>query len=167
MPRNWLPTSAWIDDLRALKRLGLLVTTIPTYVIWKGGRAYLAEPDGGDMVVPHQHMLDLGLPLAIATDNIPYDPLFTLWVTVARNERTTGRVIGPRQCLDAHAALRLFTVAGAILTFDETWKGPIRPGFAADIAVLSDDPADVPPGRLRDIKCRMTMVGGRIVHSAP
>ncbi len=168
--RRWViehVARARIDDLRALKRLGLLVTTIPTYVIWKGGRAYLAEPDGGDMVVPHQHMLDLGLPLAIATDNIPYDPLFTLWVTVARNERTTGRVIGPRQCLDAHAALRLFTVAGAILTFDETWKGPIRPGFAADIAVLSDDPADVPPGRLRDIKCRMTMVGGRIVHSAP
>jgi predicted amidohydrolase YtcJ len=156
---------ARLEDLRALKRLGLCVTTIPTYVLWKGGRAYLDEPDGGDMVVAHRHMLDLGLPLAIATDNIPYDPFFTLWVTVARRERTSGRVIGPRQCLDAETALRLFTVAGAQLTFDEDWKGPLRPGFAADVAVLSDDPTKLDPDRLRELECRMTIVGGRVVHS--
>jgi predicted amidohydrolase YtcJ len=156
---------ARMDDLRALKRLGLYVTTIPTYFLWKGGRAYLDDPDGGDMVVPHRHMLDLGLPVAIATDNIPYDPFFTLWATVARRERTTGRVIGPRQCLDTHTALRLFTVAGAQLTFDEDWKGPIRPGFAADIAVLSADPTELHPDRLRELQCRMTIVGGRVVYS--
>jgi predicted amidohydrolase YtcJ len=156
---------ARMDDLRALKRLGLYVTTIPTYFLWKGGRAYLDESDGGDMVVPHRHMLDLGLPVAIATDNIPYDPFFTLWATVARRERTTDRVIGPRQCLDTHTALRLFTVAGAQLTFDEDWKGPIRPGFAADIAVLSADPTELHPDRLRELQCRMTIVGGRVVYS--
>ena len=156
---------ARMDDLRALKRLGLYVTTIPTYFLWKGGRAYLDDPDGGDMVVPHRHMLDLDLPVAIATDNIPYDPFFTLWATVARRERTTDRVIGPRQCLDTHTALRLFTVAGAQLTFDEDWKGPIRPGFAADIAVLSADPTELHPDRLRELQCRMTIVGGRVVYS--
>src|SRR5262249_30169224 len=156
---------ARLTDLQALKRLGLYVTTIPTYFLWKGGRAYLDEPDGGDLVVAHRHMLDLGLPLAIATDNIPYDPFSTLWVTVTRHERTSGRVIGPRQCLDAETALRLFTVAGAQLTFDEDWKGPLRPGFAADIAVLSDDPTELPPERLRELKCRLTIVGGRIVYS--
>jgi predicted amidohydrolase YtcJ len=155
---------ARMEDLRALGRLGVHVTTIPTYFLWKGGRAYLDEPDGGEMVVPHRHMLDLGLPLAIATDNIPYDPFFTLWVTTTRHERTTGRVIGPGQCLDVATALRLFTVAGAWLTFDEGWKGPLRSGFAADLAVLSDDPTAMPPERLRDLACRMTMVGGRIVH---
>jgi predicted amidohydrolase YtcJ len=156
---------ARLEDLDTLRRLGLYVTTIPTYFLWKGGRAYLDEPDGGDMVVPHRHMLDLGLPLAIATDNIPYDPFFTLWVAVTRRERLSGRVIGPRQCLDAETALRLFTVAGAELTFDESWKGPLRPGFAADIAVLSDDPTAIDPERLRDLRCRLTIVGGRPVHS--
>jgi predicted amidohydrolase YtcJ len=167
--RRWViehVARARIEDLRALKRLGLYVTTIPTYFLWKGGRAYLDEPDGGDMVVPHRHMLDLGLPLAIATDNIPYDPFFTLWATVTRQERTTGRVIGPRQCLDVETALRLFTVAGAQLTFDEDWKGPLRAGFAADIAVLSHDPTELAPERLRELQCQMTIVGGRIVYSA-
>jgi predicted amidohydrolase YtcJ len=166
--RRWViehVARARIEDLRALKRLGVYVTTIPTNFLWKGGRAYLDEADGGEAVVPHRHMLDLDLPVAIATDNIPYNPFFTLWVTVARRERTTGRIIGPRQCLDAETALRLFTVAGARLTFDETWKGPIRPGFAADLAVLSDDPTALPADRLRELRCRTTIVGGRIVYS--
>ena len=39
-------------------------------------------------------------------------------------------------------ALRLMTVAGAWLTFDETVKGPLAPGYYADLAVLSRDPLD-------------------------
>ena len=77
------------DDLLALKALDVLVTTIPTYFLWKGGAAYLDEPDGGDSVVAHNTMLELGLPLALATDNIPYDPFFSLWVAGARQERLT------------------------------------------------------------------------------
>jgi predicted amidohydrolase YtcJ len=56
-------------------------------------------------------------------------------------------------------------VAGAWLTFDEDWKGPICAGYAADLAVLSDDPTTTPVERLRDLSCLMTMVGGRVVHS--
>ncbi|CAO3360941.1 amidohydrolase [Azospirillum melinis] len=155
---------ARLSDLEALKRLDVLVTTIPTYFLWKGGAAYLEEPDGGDLVVPHTHLLRLGIPTAIATDNIPHDPFFTLWSVCNRLERTSGRVIGPGQRLDAETALRLFTVAGAALTFDEGWKGPLRPGFAADLAVLSEDPTAIDPDRLRDLRCRLTLVGGRIVH---
>ncbi|WP_247896734.1 amidohydrolase [Azospirillum argentinense] len=155
---------ARLADLEALKRLDVLVTTIPTYFLWKGGAAYLEEPDGGDLVVPHAHLLRLGIPTAIATDNIPYDPFFTLWTVCNRRERTSGRAIGPDQRLDAETALRLFTVAGAALTFDEGWKGPLRPGFAADLAVLSEDPTAIDPERLRDLRCRLTVVGGRIVH---
>jgi len=164
--RRWViehVARARLEDLRALKRLGIWVTTIPTYFLWKGGHAYLDEPDGGEAVVPHRAMLDLGLPLSIATDNIPYDPFFTLWVTAARQERRTGRVIGPDQRLDAMTALRLFTVEGASLTFDEGWKGPLRPGFAADLAVLSANPATVPVDGLKYLRCLATVVGGRVV----
>ncbi|MFT0858871.1 amidohydrolase [Ancylobacter sp. G4_0304] len=155
---------ARMEDLQALRALGVIVTTIPTYFLWKGGHAYLAEPDGGDLVVPHRHMLDLDLPLSIATDNIPYDPFFTLWVTMARQERKTGRTIGPGQRLDVETALRLFTVAGAQLTFDETWKGPLAPGFAADLAVLSNDPRVLAPEEIRQLRCEMTLVNGSLVH---
>ena len=155
---------ARIEDLQSLKRLGVYVTTIPSYYLWKGGGAFLDDLDGGEAVVSHRTMLDLGLPLSISTDNIPYDPLFTLWVTAARQERKTGRVIGAGQRLDLETALRLFTVAGAALTFDEDWKGPLKPSFAADLTVFSANPVLASVDAIRDIRCLMTIVGGRIVH---
>lgn len=154
------------EDLAALKRLDMFVTTIPVYFVWKGGAKYLADPDGGEGVVPHRTMLDLGLPVAAATDNIPYDPAFTLWTMACREERTTGRTIGPAQCLSGEEALRLLTVNGAWLTFDEREKGPLLPGYLADLAVLERDPARMEPARLRDNRCLMTVVDGRIVHRA-
>src|SRR5690606_8391472 len=39
---------ARVEDLQALKALGVLITTIPTYFLWKGGAAYLDGADGGD-----------------------------------------------------------------------------------------------------------------------
>ena len=154
------------EDLAALKRLGMLVTTIPVYHVWKGGAAYLADSDGGDSVVPHRAMLDAGLHVATGTDNIPYNPAFTLWTTAAREERTTGRVLGPSQCLSGEDALRLLTANGAWLTFDEHEKGRLVRGFLADLAVLDGDSVAVAPARLRDLKCLLTMVDGRIVHRA-
>ncbi len=154
---------ARLDDLRALKRLGLFVTTIPVYHLWKGGRWYLDDVDGGDLVVPHRHLLDLGVPTAGATDNIPYDPLFTLWVICTRHERTTGRIIGSDQRLSPDQAIRLLTTAGAALTFEENVKGPLQPGYLADLIVLSDNPLHVGAENLKDIKCRLTIVGGKVV----
>jgi predicted amidohydrolase YtcJ len=152
------------QDLTALKRLDALVTTIPVYYLWKGGEAYLADADGGDSVVPHRTMLDAQLHVSTGTDNIPYDPAFTLWTTACRLERTTGRVLGTAQRLSGEQALRLLTVNGALLTCDENEKGPLKRGYLADLAVLDRDPATVEPERLRDLKCLLTMVDGRIVH---
>lgn len=154
------------EDLRQLLALGVRVTTIPTYFLWKGGSRYLDEPDGGNRVVPLRTLDELGLPWSLATDNIPHDPFFTLWVSAVRQEQITGRVIGPDQALTARSALYAFTVAGARLSEDEDWKGPLKPGYAADLAVLSADPLAVPADTWRDIGCHLTMVGGRIVHDS-
>ena len=153
---------ARIEDLRRLRALGLEVTTIPAYFLWKGGYRYL---DGvGDDVVPHRTLLDLGVPTAAATDNIPYDPFFTLWVMTERRERTTDRVIGPNQRLTNEAALRMLTIAGARLTFDEHRKGPLAPGNFADLAVVSADPTGIAASELRSVRVTLTMVGGRVVY---
>jgi predicted amidohydrolase YtcJ len=154
---------ARIEDLRRLKALGLEVTTIPAYFLWKGGLKYLEDRDRGDSVVPHRTLLDLGVPTATATDNIPYDPLFTLWVAIAREERTTGKVVGRGQRITNEEALRMLTVAGARLTFEEKRKGPLKPGYLADLAVISGDPSAASPVELRALRVDLTMVGGRVV----
>jgi hypothetical protein len=84
----------------------------------------------------------------------------------ARQERVTGNAIGADARLSQEQALRLLTVNGAWLTFDEPVKGPLTPGRYADLAVLSNDPLTTELAALRDIQCRATMVGGRLVHGA-
>jgi predicted amidohydrolase YtcJ len=152
------------EDLETLKKLGVLVTTIPAYFIWKGGGWYTDDPDFGESVVAHRSMLDLGLPVAAGTDNIPYDPFFTLWVMATRHERHENRVLGPNQRISGMESLDLLTARGAWLTFEEGRKGKLSPGQYADIAVLSDDPTTMNPEDLRDLRCHLTVVGGKVVH---
>lgn len=109
-------------------------------------------------------MLDLGIPVAAGTDNIPFDPFFTLWVMAARRERHENRILGPNQRISGLEALDLMTAQGARLTFEEGRKGMLRPGQYADIAVLSDDPTAMDPEKLRDLRCHLTIVDGKIVH---
>jgi predicted amidohydrolase YtcJ len=101
--------------------------------------------------------------MATATDNIPYDPHFTLWVATAREERTTGKVVGRGQRITNGEAPRMLTVAGARLTFEEKRKGPLKPGYLADLAVISGDPSAASPVELRALRVDLTMVGGRVV----
>ena len=152
------------EDLRRLRQLGLFVTTIPVYYLWKGGGWYLDNPDRGETVVPLRTMLDLGIPLSAGTDNIPCDPFFTLWTMATRRERISNRVLGPGQRLSGANALRLMTREGAWLSFEEHRKGILASGRFADIAVLSDDPCTIDPEALKTLSCHATIVGGRVVH---
>jgi predicted amidohydrolase YtcJ len=49
----------------------------------------------------------------------------------------------------------------------EAEKGILAPGMLADLAVLSGDPTAVAPERIRDIRVRMTLVGGKAVFERP
>ncbi|WP_205648724.1 amidohydrolase [Acuticoccus kandeliae] len=150
--------------LERLARLDVLVTTIPVYFVWKGGHRY--DPARGDGLTPMKTLLDLGIEAASATDNIPYNPGFTLWSMCARSRRSDGVVLGPSERLTRHQALRSLTVAGAPLTFEEAVKGPLTPGRYADLAILDIDPLTADDAALQSLSSRLTMVGGRIVHEA-
>ena len=62
-------------------------------------------------------------------------------------------------------ALRAMTLNGAHASFDERKKGSIVAGKLADFVVLAEDPHDVEPTRIKDIKVMRTVVGGRTVHA--
>jgi predicted amidohydrolase YtcJ len=155
------------QDIDALKRLGIGITTIPAYQLWKNADRYLDDADGGECAVPHRTLLEHRIPLAAGTDNIPYNPFFTLAVIAERKERTTGRVIGASQRLDVEEGLRLLTCNGPWFSFDEARKGTLEAGKLADLAVLSHDPRDTAIADLAQIASVLTMVGGRIVHHRP
>ena len=151
-------------SLETLARLGVLVTVIPVYYVWKGGHWY--DPADGENVMPLRTMLELGLDPAAATDNIPCQPGFTLWAMTARQRRSDAMILGHGQRLDRLSALRALSVSGAQLTFEETEKGPIRPGFLADLAVLPEDPLTASNAALQNLESILTIVDGHIVHDA-
>jgi predicted amidohydrolase YtcJ len=152
------------EQIAALKRLGVLVTSIPVSTLWQRGADWLDRPETLDHVAPLRRMMESGLTIAAGTDNIPYNPFYTLWTMMAREERTGGAVIGPDQRLTALQGLRALTIEGAYLSFEENQRGSIEPGKLADLAVLSADPTRVPLDDVRDISAALTIVDGRIVQ---
>jgi len=124
----------------------------------------LDQPDNGNHIAPWRSLMEAGVPIAAGTDNIPYNPFYTLWVMMARRERLEGRVVGPDQRLTAEQGLRALTIEGARLSFEEDIRGSIETGKLADIAVLSADPSRVPIDEIKEIESDLTIVDGRIVH---
>ena len=152
-------------DLNAIKAMGVAVTLIPAHYLWKVGHTFASLDDQQlDLLSPARGLTELGVPVSAATDAVPNDPLFCMWVMLARKDRRSGKVMGANGALTNEAALRLLTVNGAWLTFEEDRKGPLLPGYFADIAVLSGNPLNVSAEGLLDIRCVATMVGGRWVH---
>jgi predicted amidohydrolase YtcJ len=152
-------------DLNAIKAIGVAVTLIPAHYLWKVGHTFASLDDQQlDLLSPARGLIELGVPVSAATDAVPNDPLFCMWVMLARKDRRSGKVMGANGALTNEAALRLLTVNGAWLTFEEDRKGPLLPGYFADIAVLSGNPLNVSAEGLLDIRCVATMAGGRWVH---
>ncbi len=149
-----------------MKRLGLMVTSIPFYMLWKNGAPRLAELERQEEFLPQRALLEAGLPLAAGSDNIPVSLFTAVWASAAREERTTGRAIGPGQALSRLQALETVTRNGAFLSFEEDRKGTLAPGLYADLAVLDADPLTVPLEALGQVHAELTLVGGRAVHDS-
>ncbi len=55
-------------------------------------------------------------------------------------------------------------MGGAFITFAERERGVLAPGRHADLAVLDQNPLTMPLAEIDSLVCRLTMVGGRVVH---
>lgn len=68
------------------------------------------------------------------------------------------------ECVDIYDAVDAYTVESAYTSFEEDVKGRIKPGYYADLAVLSEDIFTLPADELRRTKVDATMMGGRFVY---
>jgi len=152
-------------DLESIRRMGLGVTLIPGIYLWKGAHVFAdLSPAELDYLSPAKQLEALGVPVSAGTDAVPYDPLHCMWVMVKREARSGGQVMGENGRLGNGAALRMLTVNGAWLTFEEATKGPLLPGYLADLAVFKRDPLSAVDDEILNNTCIGTMVGGRWVH---
>ena len=151
-------------NIETIKRLDMAVTVISAQTVWKNGlmsRAQLAE-NLREHYAPYRSIIDAGVPLVLASDNVPPRPFFIMWSAISRRSQT-GEVVGAVQKLAREQALRAMTINGAWLSFEEKQKGSIEPGKYADMVVIREDYLSIPEDQIMDIAPVMTMVGGRMV----
>ncbi|GAA4348970.1 amidohydrolase [Variovorax defluvii] len=119
--------------------------------------------------VPTRRLVDvLGIEgTAAGTDNEVnlLNPFVGMYLMVTRKD-PRGVVYGADQKVSREEALRLYTHAGAYLTFEEKRKGSIEVGKLADMVVLSDDYLSVAEEKIKDITVLETIVGGNSVYRA-
>jgi predicted amidohydrolase YtcJ len=153
-------------DIERIVRMGLVLTTHTNNYLYKGlhTEAQRLPPERHSEIVPLRSLIDAGVKVSLATDNVPVSLFLPMWQTIARTSYQTKEQVAPGEALSRADALRCATANGAYLTFDENKKGSLEPGKLADLAVLSADPLTVEEASIADTTSLMTMAGGRIVH---
>ncbi|MDE0386330.1 MAG: amidohydrolase [Defluviicoccus sp.] len=154
------------DEIRRVADLGLVLTTHTNRYVHKQSHITRDEigADRENDIVPIRSLLEAGVHVALATDNVPTSLFFPVWQSVARENLHTGERIAPDQALTREDAMRCATIEGAWLTFEEDSKGSLEEGKLADMAILSDDPLTCPEDAIKDIVAETVIVGGTVVH---
>ena len=96
----------------------------------------------------------------------PLAARYGLWASVAREplKGTWGaHPFGVAESVDVHIALRSYTAWAARQLFLESRVGSLEPGKDADIAVWAQNPYKVPTPELKELRCVMTLLAGKIV----
>ncbi|MFZ2491145.1 MAG: amidohydrolase family protein, partial [Thermoanaerobaculia bacterium] len=74
--------------------------------------------------------------------------------------------VNPAEGLTVAQSLGAYTRGAAFAEYEETRKGVLRPGMAADLAVLSQDIFAVSPDALPRTTSVLTIIGGKVAHEA-
>ena len=114
--------------------------------------------------------LDHGVRLAFGTDweVAPLNPMLGLYAAVTRATLDGKNPNGwfPQQKLTLPEAIEAYTMGSAYAEFQENEKGSITVGKLADMVLLSGDIFAIDPAKIRDVKVKITIVGGKIVWDA-
>jgi len=156
------------DIIRRMKANGVIPTPFWTYVYYHGEKWKEYGDEKISRMFAHRTFLDAGIPVPGASDYTPgpFEPLMAMQSMVTRTDYK-GRVWGPNQKVTVDEALTIATINGAYASSEEALKGSITAGKLADFVVLEQDPHDVSPDTIMNIKVNRTVVGGRTVYPKP
>jgi predicted amidohydrolase YtcJ len=140
---------------------------------WWIGDTYAGNfgPERSSRLVPLHTFLTSGIRWGGGSD-YPVTPIaarYGLWSSVEREalKGTFGKhPFGTAESVDIRTALRSYTAWGARQLFLEDRIGSLEIGKEADIAVWDGNMYTLPAAKLRDLKCTMTLLHGRIVFDS-
>jgi len=177
-------------DLPRFKQLGVIADMQPTFCCGDdGGNFDPAESIPSD----RWHSLEEdGATLAFSSDwpcTWPPDPFVSIQQTATRQvwksddtanvpgqavdgaaqggAKPTGAIYVPEERIKVEDAVRAYTWGSAYAARKEDRLGTLEAGKLADLAALSQDIFSVDPGTIGKTRVTMTMVGGKVVYTAP
>jgi len=150
-------------QLERAARLGMCVNFFSNHIYYWGD-AHYAQTMGADRANRMNAAgtaNELGITFGLHSDApiTQLNPLFTAWCAVQRRT-ASGRVLGEAERLKVADALRAITLGAAYTISMDDVIGSIEIGKFADFAVLDEDPHDVPPERLGQLRVWGTILGG-------
>jgi predicted amidohydrolase YtcJ len=117
---------------------------------------------------PFRTLLKNGIIIAGGSDSPgywPVDPLRDI-ATAASRKMRWGDVWVPEERISVSEAFAMHTTTASWVGFEENDKGTLEVGKLADIAVVAEDPFEIQPERIKDLKVEMTLVGGEVKYRA-
>ncbi len=156
------------DQLQRMKELGLCANVQTIFIDYD---SHIVHARAGEQLASTSYafrsMKELGIPVSNGTD-CPVEnpnPMRGLQCAVTR-QPLDGSLppYRPEEAFTVEEALQLYTSAGAYASYEEDFKGQIKPGMAADFVILDRSPFDVPAQEIHHIRTLCTFLGGKCVY---
>ncbi|MGX5664464.1 amidohydrolase [Rhizobium daejeonense] len=159
------------DDIPRFKELGIVASMQPVH--YPGGTCFPADPttakigeDRWAYAYAWRTMKDAGAPVVFASDwpVSPVSPFQCIQDALTRKPWKDGL---PDQRFTLEESLEAYTSIGAWVEFAEDRKGKLKPGFLADVVILSHDIESVPADEIMTtVRALTTICDGRITYQA-
>jgi predicted amidohydrolase YtcJ len=150
------------EHLKQAARLGVVISTQPTFPYFRGGPGRVYElrlgPEREACAYPIRALFDSGLLVAGASDSdvLPADIMLGVHAAV-NHPHEQHRV-------SVYEALQLYTANAARMEFEEDVKGTLSLGKVGDTIIVDENPFEVRETAIKDIRVDMTIVGGQIAY---
>ena len=167
-----IPTDHAIATMAALQKkfdAGYPETQAP--FLWWIGDTYAgtfgAQRDS--RLLPYRTYVEKGIVWGGGSDYpvTPFPARYGLWSSVVRktlNGVYGSQPFGTAESVDVHVALKSYTIWAAHQLFLEDRVGSLEPGKDADIAVWDRDLYSIPSDDLKNLKCELTLLRGKVVY---
>lgn len=168
-----IPTDHAIDTMAKLQKefdAGYPETQAP-FMWWIGdtyGGTFGTKREA--RLMPYKTYVEKGMIWAGGSDYgvTPFPARYGLWSSIARktlNGVYGWQPFGEAESVDIHVALKSYTIWAAHQLFMENRIGSLEVGKDADVAVWDRDLYSVPTDDLKDLKCELTLLDGKVVYS--
>ncbi|CAB3921270.1 Imidazolonepropionase [Achromobacter aegrifaciens] len=151
-------------QFRRMASLGMCANLFANHIFYWGDahHALTMGPDRARRMDACASAARAGVPFSIHSDApiTPLGPLFTAWCAVNR-QTSSGKVLGESERIGVEQALHAVTLGAAYTLHLDHLVGSIEVGKHADFCVLQDDPLEVAPEKLKDVRVLGTVIGGR------